>query len=229
MTVASTGRVAGLDGALEHRRLASRRRPPGRAWAGLGHRRMRRPAYFSPARRRPPGSSQPRKATATSASGGRSTARTASEQRGGLHVEGERGGAPPRPAERGSAGRGSGRPAGRSARTAGRRGAPATRWPVVVERAGAEQRAGPMPTPGARPRPCRARSGAKERRERRAPLRRPAEPAGSRGTRRRCRRSPRRGRRPPARRRPARAGTGAGPPRRGPIPCRMSSTSVTVR
>ena len=88
---------AALDQQLQRRRAARRHRPlehrglhgvddredellrlrPARA-----HRRMRRPAYFSPSRRRPPSSSEASAATTSTASGGNSTESPAADERG---------------------------------------------------------------------------------------------------------------------------------------------------
>src|SRR3954465_2514522 len=64
---------AGGDRALEHRRLEA----VDHGGDELPHRRMRRPAYFWPARRRPVTSSAIRKPRATSPNGGTTTESTA--------------------------------------------------------------------------------------------------------------------------------------------------------
>ena len=85
-------RAPGVDRPLEHRGLHGvddgedellRLRP-------RGHRRMRSPAYFSPARRRPPNSSASRPPITSTASGGNRTEAPAAQQRRALGVERQR-------------------------------------------------------------------------------------------------------------------------------------------
>ena len=90
--------LAALDQQLQRRRLAARHRPlEHRGLHGVDdgedellHRRMRRPAYFSPSRRRPPSSSQARPPITRRASGGKRIESAGGGQRGALGVDGQR-------------------------------------------------------------------------------------------------------------------------------------------
>ena len=141
--------LAALDQLLQRRRPARRDRPLEhrglhRVDDGedeLLHRRIRRPAYFSPARRRPPSSSHASAATISTASGGNRTERPAASSADALGVERQRVAAlRVQPRADAAEQRARGRPPERGGRRADDQARPPG-GADVVERAGGQQRA----------------------------------------------------------------------------------------